>query len=385
MRRLVLIIFLFLLVGCTKKMNEDTKDLYNDTTSLSQVKDESQDNMVGKAESNQKMDNNVLNESAIEEGATSDNSVTLLKENTYPEYRYFSPNQANYIRVTYSPMGSSFNKELFLNESKDVIDTVGAVSESKLESPAYWLSNHEVLINGQFILDIKDMNEKNLNIDSFFDLDSSFDYKVNYSVNKFGTKVAYSYTEDNNLILCLYDMASEKFNKVGNYTFNMLPLENRLIWDKDENIYFNSEINDAFQIIKYNSDTGQSETFYENHHIILDIAQNDQHAILYDWNDNHINILSMHDKNVILDIKTPYWYHNNESFIYYNTESKSIEIFIYKTNTSKKLIDVFEVIGTEEAYIVFDYIDGYYTAFIDDYPLDFEDYQPSGSLFKILY
>ncbi|MCT4597071.1 MAG: hypothetical protein N4A50_04235 [Vallitalea sp.] len=129
--------------------------------------------------------------------------VELIAKDTLYEYKYYSPDNKNYIRVgfDYDEISEQHHRNLYLNDTKTII------GETYIDLPrldAKWIDNDNVLILGKFILNVK-TNEKT-NIRMLFDnnLQESFINYRSFDLNKDKTKIAY----------CIYEIKNEETNRL---------------------------------------------------------------------------------------------------------------------------------------------------------------------------
>ncbi|MCT4687508.1 hypothetical protein [Vallitalea sp.] len=377
----ILILVMINLIGCEQNIQRKNTNL--NTDSQTQIDESNVNEKTPDIKNNIEINNN--NRTIQTNYESPSYNIKLIKEKTYPEHKYYSPDRKNYIRITFSSFGSLFTKKLYLNESSELIEIIGCDTDNKKDVPVYWLSNNQVLIRGQYILNIDDNKKTKLKIDAFCKTDESFDYEVTYAVNPSGTKIAYLFTEDNYLKIFLYDTNTHKYAQIQDYKFDTLPYDTCLLFDDKNNLYYNIGNGDKFQIMKYNYKEEENKLFFKENYTIIAMSSNSRYYILCYWGNGDYKIYDSVEDNIIFSAQTPYWYYNNDSFIYYDTESESINIFLYESSIEEKVINIKELNIVDKPYIIFDFINNYYTAFIDNFPLDFEVYQPSGVVYSIEY
>lgn len=117
-------------------------------------------------------------------------TVELIKENTFYENKYYSPDKKNYIRVVYyyDTIIQENLRELYLNDTDTLItETTYNLAKSDVK----WIDNKNVLIVGEFILNIE--TNKKIYIAPLFDdsLQESFATVRSFDLNEDNTKIAY--------------------------------------------------------------------------------------------------------------------------------------------------------------------------------------------------
>lgn|GEM_PF-4838141 len=236
-------------------------------------------------------DGNSASSSSVNDSSQGENGGTaysIAKGNDL-ELRIYSPDGSNYIReeIDYDVMdeewGELYPVNIYLNEETKPLEKVLTDYLYKYGYPprAVWLDNKNLIVCGQFILNLKTMQTEDIAFDKLDfavkiymglqderTLPSDHYTMVNYAVDKSKTKIAYLLSGgDYELYIYTYDLKDQSWNKIY---FEPSAISegspDSIDWDDQGNLYFSALKN----IYKYDGQT--VVVFYATDTILFHMA-----------------------------------------------------------------------------------------------------------------
>jgi hypothetical protein len=313
--------------------------------------------------------------------------LSLLNENVYPEYKYYSPDGKNYIRVSFGFLrGNEGEKRYYLNDSRELIDVVKWCDILDRNNPVYWISNEEVILTGRYLYNIIESKIEPLNIESFCPLLEEENrhlvyYYLKFALDKSKTKIAYSFYVDGMHKIFIYNIITSEYSQVDEMDIGFDRPSGEVFWDMYDNIYVNTFGDKGFQINKYDLKTGEKSIFgtycsmefmspESNYFMMLD----ETHYKIVDLVNNEL-IFSIEEDDRFISMN---WINNKNSVIFYNNSFYNSNITMYLLD-EKKIINVGNFRFTN---IILDFYQDKYSMFISDLSLG-QNTQLKGNVYTI--
>ncbi len=215
------------------------------------------------------------------------------------EYRFYSPDQKNFIaeKMDYEktegeppPVDTSL---YYRNKFLDSASYEFGYEQKQQKTPALWIDNENVVINGAYIFNIENMTKKTISFPSDF---TDSHHILNYRLDPTGQIMAYYVTEfhgdfQSSLTLWLYDLNKNTWKNVFAKQITWMPDwnyyygSNQLFWDNNCNVYF-----DYVVAKKYwqNAKTGELISYTSSSKPVKE-SPDDDYCIRYI--DDHVQIV----------------------------------------------------------------------------------------------
>ncbi|MCT4597072.1 MAG: hypothetical protein N4A50_04240 [Vallitalea sp.] len=328
---------------------------------------------------------NLTNE--IEDNSDMSN-LSLLDEDVYPEFKYYSPDGKNYIRVSFDFLrGMEGRKRYYLNDSNKLIDEVEWCNILDRNNPVYWISNDEVLLTGRYIYNIVELQKKPLSIERFCPFleeeNRHLDYYyLKYALNRTKTKIAYSFCLDDMHKIFVYDIITSEYTKVDEIGIGFQRPSGEVFWDMYDNIYVNTFGDNGFQINRYTFKT-KEKSIFEKYSSMEFMSPESKYFMILD--EKHYKIVDLVNNKLIFSIEdsdrfiSMNWINNKNSVIFYNNtfDDTSIKMYLLDEN---KIIDMGNFPFTN---IILDHYKQKFSVFISDSLIDEQNTQLKGNLYII--
>lgn len=294
-----------------------------------------------------------------------------VKEKAWEEFRTYSPNKVNYISDIFEGEedGDLCKVKIYLNGQKLIDEKkdfhLGKYSRS---NGGIWIDNENVLIKGEYLLNIKDFSKQQIDFSSV--LEEGL-YIHNYSINHSKNKIAYVIVGNYYESIYIYDIENSTWELVAKFEYKHTYHEfYHIAWGVNDDIYFDtadieyvSEKFDKYKwiykVYKINSKDRAVSVIKSDHmlktfsgnmrymvlfspityqYIVIDTEQNKE---LLRFSDD--NLVS-HDDKFVIDS-------DNDVIAYYGEDNT---IFVYSLRENKVLsaVDVSNI--TRSGYKIYD-------------------------------
>ncbi|MCT4686181.1 hypothetical protein [Vallitalea sp.] len=300
-------------------------------------------------------------------------NVELIKENIYPEHRYYSPDGKNYIKETLAP--DTYIKSFYLNDLSESIDYVMVedVFDHKYNSVC-WLSNDQVILTGSNIYDIKNNKKINLGIENYWfppeDInEKKYEYGgLKYSINNSKTLIAYSFFEQDLNKIYIYNIKTQEYLKLDENRSFERP-SGRIYWDKNDNLYLDTfgDTSTGFQITKY-SIKDKSKSIFKENYSIDSLLPNSDYCILFNINSHEYEIFNL-EKNTTIFIfnNNIIWHMTHNSLIYYDKKTQLVNKYIFSEDKQLPIACLKKIIKSNGDLPYLDYAQESCNIFIYNY------------------